>query len=334
MVVVTHPIFEETRALLEGAGATLDVNPGPAAWSEAEVRRRCGPAQGLLAFMTDRVDARFLASCPRLRAVACALKGYDNFDAEACAEAGVWLSIVPDLLTAPTAELAVGLALGLMRNVAAGDALVRSEGFEGWRATLYGASLGGSVVGIAGMGRLGQAIARRVSAFEPRRLLGHDARPAWPDEASRLGLEAAGLEALLAACDLVFLALPLTGATRHLLGAGALDLLRPGARLVNVGRGGVVDEAAVARALEDGRLAGYAADVFEFEDWAVEGRPRAIPRALLARPERTLFTPHLGSAVVEARRRIEAAAAANLIAALEGRAPPDAVNEPVRRRGG
>jgi phosphonate dehydrogenase len=331
LVVVTQPIFPATRTLLEGAGLRLDLNPGPAPWSFDEVRRRAATARGLLAFMTDRVDAPFLAACPQLEVVACALKGFDSFDAAACAAAGVWLTVVPDLLTEPTAELAIGLAIGLGRGLLAGDALVRSGRFEGWRPAGYGAGLAGSIVGVAGMGRLGRAVARRLAAFGPGRLLGFDVRPDWPAEAGHLGMEPVGLEALLGSCDLVILTLPLTSSTRRIVDQRVLEGVRPGCRLVNVGRGGVVDERAVAAALTQGRLGGYAADVFELEDWSVEERPPAIPPELLALRDRTFFSPHLGSAVVEVRRRIEAAAAGNLLAALAGRVPPDAVNAPVRR---
>jgi phosphonate dehydrogenase len=328
-VVVAQPVFAETRRLLEAARLDLDINPGPEPWSDAELRRRCAEADGLLAFMTERVDAAFLATCPRLRAISCALKGFDNFDAAACAEAGVWLTVVPDLLTEPTAELALALALALGRNLLAGDALVRAGRFEGWRPALYGAGLSGSAIGIAGMGRVGRAIARRAAAFGPRRLLGHDAGAAWPEQA--LGVERAGLEELFRACDFVFLALPLTAETLHLIGDRLLAAAR-GVRLVNIGRGGVVDELAIARALEVGWLAGYAADVFELEDWATPGRPREVPTALRALEDRTVFTPHLGSAVTEVRRRIETAAARNLVAALSGLSPPDAVARPSHPR--
>ena len=168
-VVVTNPIFPETAALL-AERCVLGVNPGPEPWPVEEVRRRCADADGLLAFMTDVVDAAFLAGCPRLKVVAGALKGWDNFDVAACTASGVWLTAVPDLLAAPTAELAVGLAVGLCRNALAGDRAVRA-GFKGWRAQLYGTGLAGSIVGVAGMGRVGRAVARRLAGFEAAELL-------------------------------------------------------------------------------------------------------------------------------------------------------------------
>jgi phosphonate dehydrogenase len=139
--------------------------------------------------------------------------------------------------------------------------------------------------------------------------------------------EAVDWPGLLDAADLLFLALPLAPATRQLLDAAALARLPAGARVVNAGRGSVADEAAVAAALHAGRLGGYAADVFAFEDLSLPDRPRAVPPALLAAP-RTLFTPHLGSATLAARRAIEAAAVRNVLAALRGEVPPDAVNRP------
>ena len=325
-VVVTNPIFPETVTLL-AEHCALDANPGSEPWPAAEVRRRCADADGLLAFMTDAVDAGFLAACPRLKVVAGALRGWDNFDVAACTASGVWLTAVPDLLAAPTAELAVGLAVGLCRNVLAGDRVVRA-GFEGWRARLYGVGLAGSIVGIAGMGEVGRAVARRLAGFEVAELLYFDERALGADEERTLGLRRASWESILERSDVLILALPLTSGTRHLLDAASLAGAKPGLRIVNVGRGSVVDEAAVAAALAHGQIGGYAADVFEMEDWALGDRPRVIAPGLLADAERTLFTPHLGSAVANVRREIEAAAARNLLAALDGREPPDALNRP------
>lgn len=326
-VVVANRVFPETAALL-AEHCELDANQGPDPWPAEELRRRCADSEGLLAFMTESIDAEFIAACPNLKVVACALKGWDNFDVDACTRAGVWLTAVPDLLTAPTAELAVGLAIGLGRNLLAGDRAVRA-GFEGWRARLYGVGLSGSVVGVAGMGKLGRAVARRLAAFEPAELLYFD-RQALPDEEERaLGLRRACWENLVRLSDVLILALPLVPDTLHLLDAATLAHARPSVRIVNAGRGSVVDEAAVAAALAAGRIGGYAADVFEMEDWALADRPRAIAPGLLADQERTLFTPHLGSAVERMRREIEAAAARNLLAALDGREPPDAINRPI-----
>jgi len=235
--------------------------------------------------------------------------------------AGIWLSVVPDLLTEPTAELAVGLAIALGREINAGDEIVRSGSFSGWRPILYGTGLDRSTVAIVGMGAVGRAIARRLSGFGCR-ILGIDPGGDVPP-----GIERSELAQALPVADFVILALPLTVDTHHLVGEPALKATKPGALFVNVGRGSVVDEEAVADALEAGRLGGYAADVFEFEDWALPGRPGTVASRLRLHP-RTVFTPHLGSAVDRVRREIAMRAADDIADVLAGRAPRDAVNSP------
>jgi phosphonate dehydrogenase len=320
IIVATHRIHDEVAERLRQAGE-LRLNTGPEPWSPAELRARLQGASALMGFMTDRVDAELLAATPSLRIVACALKGPDSYDEDACTRAGVWMSIVPDLLTAPTAELAIGLAIGLGRNLREGDARVRSGAHRGWRAQLYGTGLDGSVAAVLGLGLVGRGIAARLQGFGCRRVLGFD-----PSAAAVPGVEPCTLEQAVSLADWLFVAVPLTPSTRHLVGASLLHDAKPGQLVVNVGRGSVVDEEAVAAALRSGRLGGYAADVFEFEDWSLPDAPTAVPDALRT-AERTLFTPHIGSAVTRVRLEIEHRAASNILAVLANRRPPDAVNE-------
>lgn len=318
-----HPdLLEEIREF-----ADVEANQSGAALDARGAAALASGADAVIAFMTDRVDGAFLDACPRLKIVAGALKGYDNFDAEACARRGVWLTVVPDLLTVPTAELLITLFLGLTRNVRAGDAHVRSGGFRGWRPALYGASTSGKTFGFIGMGAVARAAARRLGAFGME-MLYFDSRPVGGSEEKALGIEFCGLDELLGASDFVAPLLPLAQSTMHLIGRSALEKFKRGAYLVNVGRGSVVDEEAVADALESGRLAGYAADVFEMEDWARPDRPPCVPPRLLNPELNTLFTPHLGSATDEARRAITREAIAQVRAVLSGRTPPNAVNRP------
>jgi phosphonate dehydrogenase len=314
-IVATARIFPETRAMLEAAGPVAHP-PGDEPWDETTLRDAMATAEAVMAFMTDHVDDAFLAAAPRLRVLACALKGADNIDFAACHARGVAVSTVPDLLTAPTAELAIGLAIGLGRRVREGDAMVRA-GFEGWRPRLYGLGLDGATVAILGLGKLGQAIAARLQAFGCR-LRGVDPARDAP------GVTRLPLHAALADAELTICALPLTAGTRGLIGAPELALVAPGSLLVNVGRGSTVDEAAVLAALRSGRIGGYAADVFAMEDWALPDRPPRISPDLLAHPA-TLFTPHLGSATVVARRAIEKRAAENILDGLAGRGLRDRV---------
>jgi len=263
--------------------------------------------------MPDSLDAAFLDQCPHLKIVAAALKGFDNFDVEACKRRGIWFTNVPDLLSEPTAELALALLLGLARHVLPGDEHVRSRNFKGWRPSLYGRSLASATVGLIGCGAVGRAFERLISGFQCH-VICHDLEPG-----------SMPLERVAAQSDFLLPLLPLTPKTTHLINHSFLANMKRGAYLINVGRGSVVDEEAVADALESGQLAGYAADVFEMEDWARSDRRTTISPRLLQIRERTLFTPHLGSATGAARLAIERRAALNVIDALSGSRPADAI---------
>jgi phosphonate dehydrogenase len=313
LVAAGSRLLPATRTALAGF-AEVRANPDEQPWDAGELARQARDADGLIAFMPDRIDAALLAACPRLRVVAGALKGADNLDLAACAARGVRVSVVEDLLSLPTAELGVALALGLLRRLRAGDAAVRI-GHDGWRPRLYGGTLVGARVGILGMGGVGRALAQLLAGFAVQAVY-HDPRrlPAAAERA--LALAWCPAEELPAASgQVLFLTCPLTAASRAWLSAARLARLAPGAVVVNVGRGSVVDEAAVADALAAGTLEGYAADVFACEDRALPGRPAAVPQRLLIQ-ERTLFTPHLGSAVAAARQAIELEAVAALRRAL------------------
>jgi phosphonate dehydrogenase len=307
-IVVTQPIHREIEDLL-AQHATLTVAPNNLAEAAAD-------ADALMVFMPDSIDDAFLSRCPRLKIIAAALKGFDNFDIAACTRRGIWFTIVPDLLTEPTAELAIALMLGLARNVPAGDRLVRSGQFAGWRPILYGTGLSGATVGIIGFGLVGKALAKMLTGFDCK-ILHHD--PASPTSIE--------LHQLLNASDFVVPLLPLTPQTLHLINPTTLAAMKPGAFLINVSRGSVVDEEAVVAALESGHLAGYAADTFEMEDWARPDRSREISPRLLRLKDKTLFTPHLGSAVARVRLEIERTAAMNILQALRHERPAGAINE-------
>ncbi len=319
-IIVSNRIHDEVRERLARHG-TVEMNSALEPWSPQELAARAANADAMMGFMTDGVDAPLLKATPRLRIVACALKGFDSYDVDACTHAGVWVSIVPDLLTEPTAELALGLGISLARHVMQGDAYIRSQPFKGWRAQFYGTGLHGSVTAVIGLGRVGRAIVERLQGFGCARILGVDTGTAPP------GVTAVSLNDAMAQADYVFVAVPLTAQSLHLIDAAQLALAKPGQLMINVGRGSVVNEDAVADALYAGKLAGYAADVFACEDWGLADRPTTISPRLLAHPA-TLFTPHIGSAVRRVRIAIEHRAADNIIAVLEGRTPPDAINAP------
>ncbi len=323
VVVVTHWEHRSVLDRLGEFGRPLAPSREEGIWDRNTIASQ-HEARGLVVCMADQVDEGLLAALPRLQVVAGVLKGHDNIDLAACTRRGVWVTVQEDLLTVPTAELAVGLMIAVMRRVREGDAVVRSGGFRGWRPDLYGRGLADATVGLIGMGHLGRAVARRVQAFDTH-VVYCDSRP---DAGARIvGAQPVSLPDLLAASDVVVPLVPLTTDTYHLLDRDALAAMRPGGFVVNAGRGSVVDEDAVAQALEGDRLAGYAADVFAFEDWACPSRPRRIPPRLLAHPA-TVFTPHRGSAVDSIRRQMGLAAAAQVRQALAGQRPDGAVNTP------
>lgn len=323
-VIVSSPVEPEDLQPLS-LRAEVIINQSPEPWAHEELLAHAPEAFGWIAFMTDSVDEDLLRSCPSLRVIAGALKGYDNLGVEACTRHGVWLTVVPDLLTVPTADLTIGLLLALSRNLVEGDRLIRTSDFRGWRPVLYGTGLEGTTVGLLGMGALGQAIARRLRGFGCR-LIYFDERPLAREQEQALDVACVSLQRIAAESDTIVLALSLTPATAHIVDRRFLAQIKPGCLLINPARGSLVDEEAVADAVETGHLGGYAADVFALEDIARPERPRAIPPRLLADTRRTVLTPHLGSAVATVRKRIVAEAAANILDCLDGRRPRGAVN--------
>ena len=268
--------------------------------------------EAVVALLTDRIDSHFLGGSPRLRVVANVAVGVDNVDLAACRARGVLVTNTPDVLTDATADLAFGLLLAAARRIAEGDRLVRAGAFTGWTPTfMLGARVNGTTLGIVGMGRIGQAVARRARGFDMRVLYTQRKRLPSPVEAE-LGITFVGpLDELLGSADSVSIHCPLTPETRHLFDAARFARMKRGAVLVNTARGPIVDEEALAGALTSGALAAAGLDVFEDE-------PRVDP-ALLGCPNAVL-APHIGSADRPTREAMAGTAVANVLEVLAGRA--------------
>jgi glyoxylate reductase len=306
----------------------VDVYEGEWAIPREELLRRVAGRDGLLALLTERIDAELLdAAGPRLRIVANYAVGFDNVDVGECTRRGILVSNTPDVLTETTADLAWALILAAARRVAEGDRFLRSRRRWIWGPLMMlGQDVHGKVLGIVGFGRIGRAVARRAAGFGMR-VRYHSRNPA-PEEVEReLGAERRTLEELLAEADVVSLHCALTPETHHLIGAEQLRRMKPTAILVNTARGPVVDEAALADALARGEILAAGLDVFERE-------PEVHPRLLEL--DNVVLVPHLGSATVETRVAMGMVAADNLLAAFEGRRPPTLVNPEAweRARGG
>lgn len=301
---------------LRAAGHEVAARDDPRPASVAELRRLAAGREGLLCLPADRIDGPFLDACPGLRWVSVHAVGTDNVDLDAAAARGVAVANTPGVLNEATADLCVALALAAARRVAEGDRLVRAGGWTGFSTDLLlGLDLAGATAGLVGLGGVGRAVARRlVAGFGMRGL--YAGRRRQPDQEEALGLEHAALDDLLRAADLVTLHVPLSDATRGMIGGRELALMRPGAVLVNVSRGPVVDEAALVDALRSGRIAA-GLDVFDEEPLP--------PGHALTDLDNVVLTPHIASAGRVARARMAALAVDNLLAMADGRRPPSPV---------
>lgn len=325
-VVITHRVHPDVIQYLSSICHVISNNTD-LSLSRKEIIHRAKGAKAIMSFMPDSIDNAFLTHLPDLTVISCALKGYDNYDVEACTQRGIWFSVVPDLLSVPTAELAIGLLLGVTRHLLQGDNLIRNGDFDGWRPILYGSGLHGKTAGIIGMGSLGKAITKRLSGFDMK-LLYSDPKPISEMESSRYGVTRTTLSDLLKNSDYILPAVPFKTDTFHLINEKNLSKTKSNAYIINVCRGSVVDETAIAEALSKNTLAGYAADVFEMEEWVRNHRPEAIQQELIANKSKTLFTPHLGSSVSSVRYQAEMTAAKNIAQALSGKNPENAINFP------
>lgn len=288
------------------------VTPGLAS---ADARDALSDCVALIVRSQTRVTAGVIAAAPNLRVIGRAGIGTDNIDVEAASRRGIVVVNAPTAVVVAAAEHTLALILALCRRIPQAHQSVAAGRWE--RSQFIGTELRGKTIGIVGLGNIGAEVARRLASFDVR-LVGSD--PYVTSEyASRIGVELLPLDSLLEEADLVSLHVPLTPSTRNLIGPAQLERMKPGARLVNCARGGVVDEEALLRALESGRLAGAALDVFAQEP--------PTNRALLEHP-RVVLTPHLGASTEEAQVAASVEVAQQVIAVLEGRPVRYAVNAP------
>jgi len=290
--------------------------PGEAELPRARLVAELADADGLLALLKLRVDDALLDGAPRLRVVANYAVGYDNVDLAATRRRGIVVTNTPDVLTGATADLTMALMLAAARRLGEGAEMIEEGRWHGWEPEqLPALDLDGAQLGIVGLGRIGQAVARRARGFGLR-IVYSAPRPAAPAVEAELGARRLELDALVATSDIVTLHCPLSPATHHLMNAARLGAMKPRAVLVNTARGPIVDEAALAAALERGQLLGVGLDVFEHE-------PR-VPPALVSCP-RAILMPHLGSSTPAARAAMAELAAQSIADVLAGRRPAHVV---------
>ncbi len=318
-ILISKHVYKEAVDYL-AARAVVDYNDSDESLPAGQLRLRLAGKQGLVCQLTDRIDAGLLDAVPSVRVVSNVAVGFDNIDIAAATERGVAVTNTPGVLTDTTADLAFALMLGAGRRLGEAERYLRAGRFKQWRINLLtGWDVWGATLGIFGMGRIGQAVARRGRGFSMR-VLYHDPFRLSEDAERELGVEYASKEEVLARADFVTLHCALTAETRHLIGASELRAMKPTCVLVNTSRGPVVDEAALADALQAGMIAAAGLDVFENE-------PAVHPGLL--RCENALIVPHIASASVATRTRMCVMAAENMAAGLAGQRPPHIVNPEV-----
>lgn len=320
-ILITRTLPEEALVLAQ-ARATVDLYRGPQPLPKAELISRLRDRAGLVCLITETIDAEVL-SAPALKVVANVAVGYNNIDVAAATARGIVVTNTPDVLTETTADFAWALLMATARRVVEGDQYVRAGKFTQWEwELLWGTDVHGKTLGILGFGRIGKAMARRARGFGMR-VLYHDTVRADAAAERELGATYVDKATLLKESDFVTLHALLSPETRHLIGAAELRQMKRTAYLINASRGPCVNEADLAQALKEGRIAGAGLDVYEEE-------PKVQP-GLLSLPN-VVLAPHIASASRETRVGMATLAVENCLAVLEGKTPPTPVNPEVLRK--
>ncbi len=319
-IFVTQPIPETALARLREVGE-VEVNPDPLhVPTKAELIRALARSEYLICLLHDRIDADVIAGAPHLKLIASMAIIPAGVDVTAATARRIPVTVIPPLVTEATADLHWALLLSVARRIVEADRAVRSGLFPGGQSMYFaGGEVNGKTLGIVGLGRIGEAVARRARGFGMRILYTKRRRLDASREAS-LGVTYRSLDDLLGESDFVSVNVALTPETVHLIGRREFGLMRPSAYLVNTARGPVVDEKALVEALEGKQIAGAALDVYEHE-------PQVEPR-LLALPN-VVLTPHIGSAALDTRVRIAGIVADNVVAVIRGERPPNLFNPEV-----
>ncbi|MBN1856452.1 MAG: D-glycerate dehydrogenase [Dehalococcoidia bacterium] len=310
------------KGLIDGLGQRFDVrvNPSSDYMSREQLLREVVDVDGMVSLLSERIDAELLDVAPALKVVTNYAVGYNNVDVAAATARGVMVTNTPDVVTDATADLAWALLMAVARDVVVTDRYTRSGKWKLWRPEAFmAADITGTTLGIVGLGRIGQAMAKRAAGFDMR-VLYSDVSPAPTAIEQRLGVTFVDMDTLLREADFVTLHVALNDATYHLIDETALSKMKSSAYLINASRGPVVDERALVNALRSRRIAGAALDVYENEPRLAEG---------LAELDNVILIPHLGANSRRTRERMAVITVENMTIALSGGVPPNLVNPEV-----
>jgi gluconate 2-dehydrogenase len=319
-VLVARAIFPETIDRL-AQHFEVESNQADAVWSKAQLIEKLQGKAGVFTTGSERIDAELLDACPDLKICANMAVGYNNFDTEAMTAHGVLGTNAPDVLTETTADFGFALLMATARRIAESEHFLRAGRWTKWAYDMFsGSDIHGSTLGIIGMGRIGQGIAKRGAHGFGMKVIYHNRSRLDAALEAECKASYVGKEELLKTADHVVLVVPYTPASHHTIGAAELALMKPTATLVNIARGGIVDDAALAAALKDKRIAAAGLDVFE-------GEPKVHPD-LLTVPN-VVLTPHIASATVPTRKAMADLAVDNLVGYLVNGKPLTPVNPAV-----
>ena len=316
-ILVARAVFPEIIELLK-KHFEVEANQTDETWSKAQLAERLRDKDGAFTTGGDRIDAEVLAVCPKLKICANMAVGYNNFDIGAMTAAGVLATNAPDVLTETTADFGFALLMATARRVTESEHYLRAGKWTKWSYDMFaGADIHGATLGVLGMGRIGQGIAKRGAHGFGMKVIYHNRSRLSAALEAECKASYVGKEDLLRTADHVVLVLPYSPESHHTIGAAELALMKPTATLVNIARGGIVDDAALAAALRDKRIAAAGLDVFE-------GEPQVHPD-LLTVPN-VVLTPHIASASLPTRLAMARLAADNLVAFFEGKGPLTPIN--------
>jgi len=299
--------------------ADVEVSPGDLPVPREVLMEKVRDIDGLLCLLTDKIDKEVIAAAKKLSVIANYAVGHDNVDIEAATKRGIAVTNTPEVLTETTADLAWSLLMAVARRIVEADRFTRDGRYRAWSPTLLlGKDVHGKILGIVGAGRIGSAVAKRAAGFGMRILYYDTERK--PEIEKETGARYSAFEDLLGESDFISVHLPLSGATRHMIGERELKMMKRSAILINTSRGPVVKESDLVRALADGTIAGAGLDVYEAEPALAKG---------LASLENAVLAPHIGSGSEATRSEMARLAAASIVDRLEGRVPENLVNREI-----
>jgi glyoxylate/hydroxypyruvate/2-ketogluconate reductase len=320
-VLVTREVFDETIEALK-QHFSVESNQSDRLYSRDELVARLQGKDGVQTASSDRVDGELLDRCPSVRAVCNTAVGYNNIDVAACTQRGVMVTNTPGVLTESVADYSMAMILATCRRMTEGENQLRAGEWKGtYLKHMLGRDVHHATLGIFGLGRIGQAIAKRARGFDMK-ILYHSRSRAAAETERALGATYLSKEELLRQADVVLLILPYTQETHHFIGQRELQWMKRSAVLVNMARGGIVDDVALIEALRDRTIWAAGLDVYENE-------PKLNPQFLALK--NVVLSPHIASATEATRQAMAMTAARNLIVALSGEVPPNLLNPEYRR---